>query len=105
MRIKFVSKGKKYVATICNKKKSKKLYAKVKNYDDDYYMSQIIDYLERYKQAKKSDFIKLLSKKLPKEMTDVQKDAKVKNLLQKLRKNGVIKQSSENKRASFWVLV
>ncbi len=79
-------------------------YVKNKGFDEDAYQKWIVSYLETFKTAKKQDIIKLLSDKLPDSLDDRQKEAKVKNLLQKMKQAGKIKLDSENKRLANWIL-
>ena len=57
-----------------------------------------------YQKGKKQDFISLLIDKLPDSMDDKQKVAKIKNLLQKMKNEGIITTDSENKRLANWIL-
>ena len=79
-------------------------YVKNKGFDEDAYRKWIISYLETYKSGKKQDFIKLLKDKLPDTLDDKQKESKVRNLLKKLRAEGIITTDSDNKRLANWVL-
>ena len=47
----------------------------------------------------------LLWDKLPEVMDDKQKESKVKNLLAKMRRMGIITTDSENQQKSSWILV
>lgn len=78
-------------------------YVKNKGFDEDAYRKWIISYLETYKSGKKQDFIKLLKDKLPDTLDDKQKESKVRNLLKKLRAEGIITTDSDNKRLANWV--
>ena len=79
-------------------------YVKNKGFDDEAYKKWIVSYLETYHKGRKNDFVALLEDKLPDTMNSKQKEDKVKNLLQSLRVDGVIKRDSRNKRLSNWVL-
>ena len=79
-------------------------YVKNKGFDEDAYRKWIISYLETYKSGKKQDFIKLLKDKLPDTLDDKQKESKVRNLLKKLKSEGIITTDSDNKRLANWVL-
>ena len=79
-------------------------YVKNKGFDDEAYKKWIVSYLETYHKGRKNDFVALLEDKLPDTMNHKQKEDKVKNLLQSLRVDGVIKRDSKNKRLSNWVL-
>lgn len=80
-------------------------YIKNKAFDEDAYRKWIINYLETYKKAKKQDFVQLLQEKLPDFMTEKQKEARIKYLLQKMKQEGIITTDSENKRLANWILV
>ena len=79
-------------------------YIKNKGFDDEAYRKWIINYLETYKKAKKQDFIQLLKEKLPDSLSDEQKVAKIKYLLQRMKQEGIIATDSDNKRLANWVL-
>ena len=82
----------------------KSQYVKNKGFEEDAYRKWIISYLETYKSGKKQDFIKLLKDKLPDTLDDKQKESKVKNILQKMKKEGILELDSENKRLANWIL-
>ena len=83
----------------------KEQYVKNKGFEDEAYQKWIVSYLEAYNTGKKRDFIKLLADKLPDTLNETQKEAKVKNLLQKMKNAGVITLDSKNKRLANWILV
>lgn len=83
---------------------NKAQYIKNKGFDEEAYRQWIINYLKTYKEATKQDFVNLLSDKLPDSLDDIQKRAKVKNLLQKMKKEGAITVDSSNKRLAVWRL-
>jgi ATP-dependent DNA helicase RecG len=58
--------------------------------DDLNFQILIIEYLKNFKQGKKEDFEKLLLDKLPDTLDIYQKKNKIKNILQSLRKKGII---------------
>lgn len=80
-------------------------YIKNKGFDEEAYRKWIISYLKTYKKAKRQDFIKLLSEKLPDSLSDKQKDDKIKNILQAMRHEGIITTDSPNRRLAYWILV
>lgn len=80
-------------------------YVKNKAFNDQYYRDLIVKYLEQYGFAKKRDVRELLWDKLPEVMDDKQKESKVKNLLAKMRRMGIITTDSENQQKSSWILV
>lgn len=80
-------------------------YIKNKGFDDEAYCKWIINYLETYQKATKQEFIDLLKKKLPDSLDEKQKGDKIRNLLQKMKREGIIKTDSSNRRLANWVLV
>lgn len=68
----------------------KATYVKNKSFDDEYFRKLIIQYLEKFSIAKRSDIDDLLMGKLSDVLTIDQKKNKIKNLLYQLRKNNVI---------------
>ena len=58
--------------------------------DDQRYKKLIFEYLEVYKEAKRLDINVLILDKLPEVLNEQQKDNKVKNLLQSMRREGLI---------------
>lgn len=77
-------------STVANVTGQKDEYIKMRGIDDEHYQAMIITYLTKFNKAKKADFEKLLLDKLPGVLDEKQKKDKVKNLLQKLRKLGVV---------------
>lgn len=76
-----------------------------KGFDEEAYRKWIISYLKSYKRAKKQDFVDLLAKKLPDSLDEKQKKNKVRNLLHRMKQEGIITTDSQNKRLANWVLV
>ncbi len=66
-------------------------YMKLKGIDSEYCEKIIVDYLRKFGTAKKADFEKVLLDKLPDVLDDKQKKDRVRNILQKLRRAGIIK--------------
>lgn len=79
-------------------------YVKNKGFEEEAYQKWIISYLETYKKGNKQDFIELLKDKLPDTLDDKQKESKVRNLLKKMKNQGLITTDSDNKRLANWVL-
>ena len=79
-------------------------YIKNKGFDDKYYRDLIVEYLKKYKKAKKKDIRELLWDKLSDALNDVQKENKIRNMLSALKKQGIIDTDSENQQKSNWVL-
>jgi ATP-dependent DNA helicase RecG len=65
-------------------------YIRHRAFDDAYYCDLILQYLETFGQGRRSDFQRLLAGKLSDVLNDRQKQAKVHNLLQKLKRQGKI---------------
>jgi len=65
-------------------------YMNVKGLEDDYCKKLIKDYLQKFGQARRSDFEDLLFDKLSRLLSEQQKKGKVKNLLQSMRQDEVI---------------
>lgn len=65
-------------------------YMKQRGIDDHYCRKMILDYLDKFKQASRSDLEDLLLDKLPDILSSKQKSDKVKNNLQYLRRKGEI---------------
>ena len=80
-----------YIASnVANKTGQKNEYMKIRGIDDKYCQKMILDYLKKFKFAKRMDFNELLLDKLPDVLDENQKKNKVKNNLQSLRKDGSI---------------
>lgn len=91
-------------AKIAESMDEKAQYIRNKGFDEEAYQKWIISYLETYKKAKKQDIIQLLAEKLPDSLSEAQKEAKIKNILQKMKQNGMITTDSPNKRLANWIL-
>ena len=65
-------------------------YIHNRGFDDGYYRRLVLDYLQRYGKAARADLDALLLSKLPDVLDVGQKANKVKNLLQGLRRAGVV---------------
>lgn len=65
-------------------------YIRNRAFDDRHYKKQILEYLEVYKEAKRLDIDVLILDKLPDILDEKQKSNKVKNLLQAMRRAGLI---------------
>lgn len=86
-------------STVAEKTNQKPDYMKLRGINDDYCKKIITDYIKKFKTAKKSDLEETLLEKLGDSMTEVQKKNKIKNILQSLRRNGVIEPQGK-----AWVL-
>ncbi|MCI8466333.1 MAG: transcriptional regulator [Lachnospiraceae bacterium] len=92
-------------ASLAANEEEKAQYVKNRGFNEEAYKKWIINYLETYGSGKKKDFLILLRDKLPDTMDARQKLIKVQNLLQALRKEGVITLDSNNLRTGNWILV
>ena len=80
-------------------------YIKNKAFNDQYYRDLIIQYLKKYKKAKKKDIRDLIWDKLPDILDDTKKNRKISTLLTSLRIKGIIRTDSPNQQRSCWILV
>lgn len=58
--------------------------------DDMHYQSLIMEYLKTFKRGRLADFDKMLVNKLPQILDDKQRKNRVRNLLQKMRRDGLV---------------
>ena len=58
--------------------------------DDMHYQSLIIEYLKTFERGRLADFDKMLTNKLPQVLDEKQRKHKVRNLLQKMRRDGLV---------------
>lgn len=65
-------------------------YMNLKGIDDEYCKKMICDYIKKFGSAKKSDLEKMLINKLSSGLDEKQKKDKIKNVLQVLKKDGII---------------
>lgn len=65
-------------------------YIRNRGFDDSYYRTLVTDYLEKYGRATRQDVDALLLGKLPEVLDAAQKAHKVRNLLQAMRRHGLI---------------
>ena len=65
-------------------------YIHQRGLDDQYYQKLVLDYLQQYGQATRTDLDALLLRKLPDVLTDAQKANKIKNLMQSMKRAGLI---------------
>ncbi len=72
-------------------------------FDDQYFCDLIVEFLRTKRDARRSDFDRLLKGKLSDLLSEDQKNDKVRNLLQKLRRAGVIV-SEGSTQATIWRL-
>ncbi len=80
-----------YISSKVAKKTGQKVdYIKMRGIDDDYCKKLIIDFLKEFSEGTRADFENVLLNKLPDVLDEQQKQTKIKNLLQSLRKAKVI---------------
>lgn len=77
-------------STVANITGEKADYIKQRGIDDGYCQKIILDYLKKFGEGKKIDFESILLEKLPDVLDQNQKQNKIKNNLQTLRKQGKI---------------
>jgi ATP-dependent DNA helicase RecG len=65
-------------------------YIRNRGFDDRYYRTMVTDYLKKYGRATRQDVDALLLGKLPEVLDAAQKAHKVRNLLQAMRRDGLI---------------
>lgn len=69
-------------------------------FDDQHYKQLICEYIEKFGKAKRLDIDGLILDKLPDVLSDKQKINKIKNLLQALKKDGLIEPEGKSWRMS-----
>lgn len=77
-------------AKIAQATESKVDYTKHKAFDKQYYKDLILRFLEQHGEAKPEDFQRLLADKLSDLLTEKQKKAKVRNLIQEMAREGIL---------------
>lgn len=65
-------------------------YMQMRGLDDMHYQSLIIEYLKTFEKGRLADFDKMLANKLPQVLDDRQRKNKVRNLLQKMRREDLV---------------
>ena len=65
-------------------------YMQMHSLDDMHYQSFIIGYLKIFERGMLADFDKMLANKLPQVLNDKQRKNKVRNLLQKMRRDNLV---------------
>lgn len=66
-------------------------YIKQRGIDDKFYEQLILQYLNKFQVASSADLKKLLLDKLPEILAPKQKENKIRNMLQKMKRNSLIK--------------
>ena len=78
-------------------------YIKKRAFDKDYYKEMVVSYLKKFNEAKREDIDKLLLNKLSDALSEAQKKRFITNLLQEMRKEGII-QSEGTTRWVKWFI-
>jgi ATP-dependent DNA helicase RecG len=78
-------------------------YIRNRALDDDYYKRLVVEYLQKFKRASRKELNDLLLPKLSDALTPDQKTHKVRNLIQFMRRDGIIRNSGTNK-SPAWIL-
>ncbi|MBL8481767.1 MAG: putative DNA binding domain-containing protein, partial [Rhodocyclaceae bacterium] len=78
-------------------------YIRNRGFDDQYYRGLVLGYLQKYGHARRQDLDELLLRKLPDVLSTAQKGHKLRNLLQAMRREGLIQREGP-KSAAFWRL-
>ena len=78
-------------------------YIRHRVFDDRYFCDLILDYLKTFKEGQRADFERLLEGKLSDLLNAKQKEIKIRNLLQRLRRQGKIQIAGQTK-AGVWRL-
>ena len=78
-------------------------YIRTRGQDDEFYAKLLSDYLQKFGKASRVDINELLLSKLSDALSPEQKEAKVGNLLTKLRRNGRIRNTG-SRAHSIWEL-
>ena len=78
-------------------------YIKKRAFDKDYYRGMIVSYLEKFDEAKREDIDKLLLNKLSDALSEAQKKRFITNLLQEMRKEGIIQSEGTTRWAKWFI--
>ena len=81
----------------------KAAYVRNKGLDDDICKQLIIKALESMEEASKQELMEVLEKALPEVLSDEQKSKKVSNLLQAMKKAGIISVTGINRYAKWYL--
>jgi predicted HTH transcriptional regulator len=65
-------------------------YIRTRGLDDGYYQKMVREFLGKYEEATRQDIDNLLLRKLPEVLDGAQKANKIKNLLQAMRRAGIV---------------
>jgi|25_taG_2_1085351.scaffolds.fasta_scaffold00464_9 ATP-dependent DNA helicase RecG len=78
-------------------------YIKMRGFKDDYYKQMILNYLEKYKSATKSDLDKLILDILPEVLDEQQKKNKLRNILYSMSKRDASIKNTGTNRKPIWI--
>ncbi|MEV8136587.1 RNA-binding domain-containing protein [Microbacterium aurantiacum] len=78
-------------------------YIRTRAQDDEHYTKLVLDYLEKFGSCTRQEINRLLLDKLSDALTPQQKEAKIHNLLSKLRRKGLI-ETQGSRRSARWRL-
>lgn len=84
-------------AIVARRSNQKADYIKLKGIDDQYAMELIREYLNKFKTASRGEFEEFLLEKLGDRFSEEQKKHKIKNLLQKMKKQGEIRLNKDRR--------
>ena len=82
----------------------KAAYVRNKGLDDDICKQLIIKALQSMGEASKRDLMEVLEKALPEVLSDKQKSKKVSNLLQAMKKDGIVVTTGTNRYAKWYLI-
>ena len=80
-------------------------YTKHRAFDKQYYKDLVINFLRQHGEGKPADFQRLLLEKLSDLLTENQRKAKVRNLLQEMAKEGSIRNIGARGNQAKWILL
>ena len=89
------------IAEVVDKKAD---YIKNRGLSDSHYKSLIIDYLKRFKKARKQDIVNLILDKLPEILDAKQKQNKIKNILYAMSKKDKTIELMGTSQAGYWII-
>ncbi len=88
-------------AEIAAATETKAEYIKRRAFDKDHYKKMVVAHLEKFGEAKRQDIEVLLLDKLSDTLDEAQKVKYVGNLLQEMRRTGVIERAQTKRRAKW----
>ncbi len=92
-------------ARIASDLDEKASYIRNRGFDEQHYKKLLMEYLTQYGEAASSDIESLLFDKLPDVLNENQKKNKIRNLLQKMSRNGEILNAGGRGRTARWKLI